>query len=100
MVASELYRKALDLMRVRKQSALHFKGMAGTPFLRHLATYCRANETCMVKDARGNIDRDKTLVLESRREVWLMIQNHFNLTPTQLLALYGGSDFIPEDEEE
>ena len=96
----ELARKKLELLRVRKQSALHFKGMAGVSFLRHLATYCRANETCLVKNADGTIDRDRTLILESRREVWLMIQQHFNLSPTQLLALYDGSDVLPEDEED
>jgi hypothetical protein len=96
----ELARKKLELLRVRKASALHFKGMAGVSFLRHLANFCRANETCIVRDAKGNIDRDKTLVLESRREVWLMIQQHFNLSPTQLLALYDGSDVLPEDDND
>lgn len=95
----ELARKKLELLRVRKQSALHFKGMAGVSFLRHLASYCRANETCLVKNADGSIDRDRTLILESRREVWLMVQQHFNLSPTQLLALYDGSDILPDEED-
>lgn len=50
-----------------------------------LARFCRANETCVVPG-----DPVATAILEGRREVWLRIQQHKNLTPEQLFRLYGG----------
>ena len=50
-----------------------------------LATFCRAAETCAVPG-----DHDRTMLLEGRREVWLRIQQHLQLTPEQLFVLYGG----------
>lgn len=50
-----------------------------------LARFCRANETCVVPG-----DAIATAILEGRREVWLRIQQHKNLTPEQLFRLYGG----------
>lgn len=50
-----------------------------------LARFCRANETCVVPG-----DPVATAILEGRREVWLRIQQHRNLTPEQLFRLYGG----------
>ena len=92
--------KALDKLRIQKQSYLQFKSVAGIPFLRDLANFCRANETCLVKDKTGKVDPLLTAVLEGRREVWLKIQQHFNLTPTQLLQLYSGRDFLTQEEED
>jgi hypothetical protein len=46
-----------------------------------LAEFCRANESCFHADPRMHA------VLEGRREVWLRIQEHLHLTPTQLTAL-------------
>lgn len=51
-----------------------------------LARFCRANETCVVPG-----DPVATAILEGRREVWLRIQQHKNLTPEQLFRLYGGT---------
>lgn len=51
--------------------------------LEDLARFCRANESCVIPG-----DRDRTLILEGRREVWLRIQQHLHLTPEQLFALY------------
>jgi hypothetical protein len=53
--------------------------------LEDLAMFCRANETCVVPG-----DRDRTMVLEGRREVWLHIMQRLHLTPEQLFALYNG----------
>jgi len=53
--------------------------------LTDLAFFCRANESCVVAG-----DRDKTLMLEGRREVWLRIQQHLNFNTEQLFQLYGG----------
>ena len=53
--------------------------------LADLARFCRANESCVVPG-----DRDRTLLLEGRREVFLRITQHLNLTPEQLYLLYSG----------
>jgi hypothetical protein len=98
MQLSEQVSRTLDFLRGRKQSYLSFKAAAGVPFLRDLANFCRANETCVVKDKDGRIDEKATLLLEGRREVWLRIQQHFNLTSQQLLALYSGRDYLNEED--
>jgi hypothetical protein len=48
-----------------------------------LTVFCRGKETCVVPG-----DRDKTFVLEGRREALLRIQDHLDLTPEQLLERY------------
>lgn len=48
-----------------------------------LVRFCRAAESCVVPR-----DHDRTLVLEGRREVFLRITQHMNLSSEQLFALY------------
>lgn len=60
--------------------------------LQRLARFCRANESCVIP---GN--SDKTLLLEGRREVWLLINNFIELSPEQLLALLDARS--PVDEQ-
>jgi len=61
-------------------------GTAATNFvLEDLARFCRANESCVVPG-----DHDRTMLLEGRREVWLRIQQHLNLTAQELMTLYSG----------
>lgn len=50
--------------------------------LRDLAKFCRANESTFAPDPRAHA------VLEGRREVWLRIQEHLQLTPEQMYALH------------
>lgn len=59
---------------------------ANVAVLADLSKFCRANETCVVPN-----NRDLSLVLEGRREVWLRIQQHLHLTDEQLLALFSGN---------
>jgi len=76
----------LGFLRDRSRSyQLTFELMqpANIIVLEDLARFCRANESCVVPG-----DRDRSLVLEGRREVWLRIQQHLHLTPEQLFALY------------
>ncbi len=56
---------------------------AGKAVLDDLATFCRRDETCVVP---GN--RDKTYVLEGRRETYLRIQQYLELTPEQLVERF------------
>lgn len=52
--------------------------------LADLAKFCRAHDTTFHPDARLNS------VLEGRREVWLRIQQHLNLSSDDLWELYSG----------
>jgi len=61
-----------------------FGGPSGQMVLQDLLIFCRATETCFDPDPR------KHAVLEGRREVWLRIQQHLNLTQEQLYTLYNG----------
>lgn len=62
---------------------LAFGAGPGEAVLIDLAPFCRANETCVVPG-----DRDRTYVLEGRREVWLRIQDYLKLTPPELVQKY------------
>lgn len=63
----------------------------GVPFakavLADLAAFCRASESCLVRGIGGAIDRDASLILEARREVFLRIQQFTKLTEDEILAL-------------
>lgn len=85
----------LHFFQNRKRAyQLAFTSPAGQQVLTDLASFCRAEETCVVPG-----DRDKTLVLEGRREVWLRIQQHLHLTDEQLVDLLSGRTFSPLDGE-
>ena len=58
-----------------------------------LADFCRAAESCASFDENGRYDHERTLIMEGRREVWLRLQNHFNLTTQQLYRLATGQTF-------
>lgn len=58
-------------------------GRENNPVLADLAVFCRANESCAIPG-----DEKRTWMLMGRHEVWLRIQQHLNLTPEQLFALY------------
>lgn len=51
--------------------------------LKDLARFCKANETTFHEDPRIHA------VLEGRREVFLRILNHINLTSEQFLKKFG-----------
>ena len=65
-----------------------------------LADFCRAAETCVALDTNGKVDVERMLILEGRREVWLRLQNHFNLTTEQLYRLSTGQQFQVEDNND
>ncbi len=66
---------------------------ANITVLADLAKFCRANESCAVPG-----DRDRSLILEGRREAWLRIQQHLNLSTEQLFALYSADYAILRTE--
>lgn len=64
----------------------------GEAVLKDLSKFCRADRTTFDADPR------KHAALEGRREVWLRIQQHLNLTPAKLAELYGYPE--PNDPKE
>lgn len=76
--------EALAFLNERKTAyQFAFGTPGGKAVLDDLATFCRARETCVVLG-----DRDRTYVLEGRREVYLRIQEHLELTLDQLVERY------------
>lgn len=77
------FQKARGFLRSRKASyQLTFEGETGRDVLSDLARFCRAHEVTFTSDER------LSAVLEGRREVWLRIQHHLNLTENELWDLY------------
>lgn len=62
-----------------------FKGPLAEVVLKDLARFCRAHSSTMHVDPRAHA------LAEGRREVWLRLQNHLQLTPDQLWELYQGA---------
>lgn len=79
-----------------RQRAYHqcFGSPAGNEVLVDLAKFCRAAETCYHDDPR------KHAVLEGRREVFIRIADHMNLTVDQIYALYAGRNVLTQKENE
>ena len=75
-------KSAKQLIEQRKRAyALTFTGPHGDAVLEDLAKFCRANESCFHPDARVHA------VMEGRREVWLRIKQHLDLTEAELFSL-------------
>jgi len=77
--------RTVEIIRHRKRDYGHaFLSPAGQAVLGDLAKFCRATETCFDADPRLHA------VAEGRREVWLRIQRHLNLSSEQLFLLANG----------
>ena len=71
-------------LRSRRQAYITvFAGPAGEAVLKDLARFCRANRSTF------NPDPYLAARLDGRRECWLRIMEHVNLTEDQLYKLYG-----------
>lgn len=66
------------------QYRLTFRAPPGKEVLKDLAKFCRANESTFHEDSRVHA------ALEGRREVWLRISQHLNMSPDELWDLYDG----------
>lgn len=85
MTPAELFDKLRQLlMRRRYVYQLTFRAPAAQEVLKDLARFCRAHESTFHENDRASA------LAEGRREVWLRIQNHLQLTPDQLWELYSG----------
>lgn len=93
MTADELMQNTLLFLRDRSsayKTVFKENEVAQHIVLEDLARFCRANETCAVPG-----DRDRSLILEGRREVWLRIQQHLGLTEKELMAIYNRKTIAP-----
>lgn len=63
--------------------------------LADLSKFCRAHETCVVPG-----DRDRTLLLEGRREVFLRITQHLHIPEQELYDLYTNHPLISKHDED
>jgi hypothetical protein len=80
------------LGRRRTAYARTFETPHAQVVLEDLAGFCRANETTFHEDARA------AALLEGRREVWLRIQQHLNMSPEELFRLSTGEPEAPRVE--
>lgn len=78
------------ISRRAQDYTLTFESVQGQRVLADLAKFCRAHETTFHTDARAHA------VAEGRREVWLRIQRHLNLTDEQLWKLHGAAQETKE----
>lgn len=72
-----------DFLRTRSQAYRQvFKGVHASRVLQDLGEFCRANESTFHTDSRLEG------ILQGRREVWLRITKHLNMTEAELLQHY------------
>ena len=58
-----------------------------------LRGFCRADRSCWDPDARVHA------AMEGRREVWLRIQQHLDLTPEEMLVFFSNGEHSVKDLE-
>jgi hypothetical protein len=75
--------KVRDFLNTRAQAYRQtFSGVHGERVLTDLARFCRANESTFAPDPRAEG------ILQGRREVWLRISKHLNLSEDDLQAYF------------
>lgn len=89
----ESLERAMNFISMRQRDyALTFRSQSGQAVLKDLAQFCRASATTFRADAREHA------VLEGRREVFLRIANHMNLSTEELYAIQGGQPLKPSED--
>lgn len=72
-----------EFLRSRAQAYTKtFKGIPAESVLEDLAKFCRANESTFHKDSRLEG------IMQGRREVWLRISQHLNMSEDELYKYY------------
>ena len=85
MTRVELIEKLRGLLFRRRYAYQQtFRGPFGEEVLKDLAVYCFASMTTF----QG--DRDGALLAEGRRQVWLRMAEHLNMSPEELWKKYDG----------
>lgn len=87
MTVADLVARTRAFLRQRQVAyCTTFAGPVGELVLADLAKFCRAHDTTFHPDPRVAAQ------LDGRREVWLRIQQHLQLTDTQLWQMVGRPD--------
>ena len=79
--------KILGFLRDRRRAYVRVfnkEDQAAKEVMRDLAKFCRSMDSTFLPDDRASA------VLQGRREVWLRIQQHINLSDDELWKLFGG----------
>lgn len=85
MTREEFVQKLKEaLFRRRHAYQTTFRGPLAEEVLKDLARFCRAHESTFAADPRAHA------LAEGRREVWLRIASHLQLSPDELWELYSG----------
>jgi hypothetical protein len=79
---------------------LAFGSPAGQRVLVDLAAFCHAADTTAPASQTRPIDKDRMLMLEGRRQVFLMIQRKIGLTAAQVFELATGRTVEVSMEEQ
>lgn len=86
-------RETLEFLKQRRAAYQQVFGTpAGQMVLEDLAVFCRAGSSCFHADPRIHA------ALEGRREVWLRIDDHINLTSGELYDLFAGRPLLSRFE--
>lgn len=86
-----LVEKVRAYLLTRRHNYIHtFNTPTGEAVLRDLSKFCRAHETTFHENDRA------TALLEGRREVWLRIAHHLNLSEEELWDKYRQKDLTNE----
>jgi hypothetical protein len=96
----EFIRRRRSQYKQAKSAEFVITAPATQNMLIDLADFCRAAESCVVIGEDGKVDEARTLIMEGRHEVWLRLQNHFNLTTEQLYRLATGKQFETGDTDD
>lgn len=85
MKTTEMIARAKEWLGFRKlsyQRTFNLEDRDHVVVLEDLAKFCRAHETTASENERASC------IMEGRREVWLRIQQHLQLSDDQLWKLY------------
>jgi hypothetical protein len=80
-----LIERAREFLHQRRNSykrLFHYENRDAQVVLEDLAKFCRAHESTFNPDERTHA------LLEGRKEVWLRLQQHLNMTEEELWLLY------------
>lgn len=86
----DVYKRKLLGVFIAYNKVFDYKSPFTKEVLKDLAKFCRAHETTYHPDPRIHA------VLEGRREVWLRIQEHLNLTIDQIYELHKVQEYYPD----
>ena len=83
----DLLEDALAFLMSRQRAYITtFRNPVGEMVLKDLSKFCRAHESTY------NVNERLEGIMQGRRDVWLRIAQHLNLSSDELWKLYGSQD--------